>query len=227
MQNVTSNNFNDNASIITNSTDIHNYSYNNRTDHYRLDSLPDSSSDKQKPVTDSITNDEININIFRFKFTEEFTDSLYRFSKIHQYDHRKDFKEAWNTWIEENDEIVDKETRRLIHLGYEGDTMDKMFKSARYYFRKKSAQKKDPIKRRVYYGAQKELLEAMDNHIKMHILENNFKPSEGFDSFCKEHIDVIKEEVNQLCKNGFTNAVDVKNKIKKTYKNRYFLFITK
>ncbi len=42
-------------------------------------------------------NDEFksnSINIFRFKFTQEFMSELYKFSKIHQYDHRKDFKEV-------------------------------------------------------------------------------------------------------------------------------------
>ena len=82
--------------------------------------------------------DEININIYRYKFIEEFTNELYKFSKIHQYDHRKDFKEAWNIWVEDNQGFVDEEVRRLSNLGYDGDIIDKMFKSARYYFRKKS-----------------------------------------------------------------------------------------
>jgi len=41
------------------------------------------------------------VNIFRYKFSDDFIQPLYQFSKIHQYDHRKDFKEAWNIWIEE------------------------------------------------------------------------------------------------------------------------------
>ena len=100
-----------------------------------------------------------------------------------------------------------------------------MFKSARYYFRKKSTEKKIPSTRRVYRGVQKELLEAMDTHIKSSIKEEDYKPSDGFDKFCKQHIDVIKVEVNELLKIGFTDAVEIKNKIKKTYKNRYFLLV--
>ena len=42
------------------------------------------------------------------KFIEEFTSELYKFSKIHQYDHRKDFKEAWNIWVEDNQGLVDE-----------------------------------------------------------------------------------------------------------------------
>ena len=70
--------------------------------------------------------------IFRYKFTEEFMGELYKFSKIHQYDERNDFKEAWNLWKQDNDEIIDEETNRLKRLGYNGDVIDKMFKSGRY-----------------------------------------------------------------------------------------------
>ena len=169
----------------------------------------------------------VNVNIFRYKFTDDFTGELFKFSKIHQYDHRKDFKEAWNIWTEDNDDIVSEEVRRLTNLHYDGDILDKMFKSARYYFRKKSTEKKEPLKRRDYIAIQRDLLDAMDDHIKSNISGDDYKPSDGFDEFCKANIDLLKEEVNILCRNGFTNSVEIKNKIKKTYKNRYFLIISK
>ena len=174
-----------------------------------------------------INQNNINLNIFRFKFTYDFTGELFKFSKIHQYDHRKDFKEAWNIWVEDNEMIVGDEIRRLTNLGYEGDIKDKMFKSARYYFRKKSTEKKEPTKRRDYVGVNKVLLDAMDDHIKSKMKEVNFKPSDSFDEFCKIHINVIKEEVLNLCKSGITNSTEIKDKFKKTYKNRYFLVISK
>lgn len=193
----------------------------------RFDSFSSSTSVKEGNNKNDCGNDEINVNIYRFKFTEEFANEIYNFSKIHQYDHRKDFKEAWQIWLEDENEIVTNEIRRLNNLGYDGDVLDKMFKSARYYFRKKSTEKKAPIQRRVYKGVQKNLLEAMDNHIRLHINDIDYKPSDGFDSFCKECIDLIKAEVNQLCQNGLTDSNQIKNKIKKTYKNRYFLLISK
>lgn len=179
-------------------------------------------------VNDNDKNDqEINVNIYRFKFTNEFTEELYKFSKIHQYDHRKDFKEAWQIWVDEQDNIVNEEMRRLTNLGYDGNVLDKMFKSARYYFRKKSTEKKEPAQRRVYHGSNKNLLESMDSHIQKHITEKDFKPSDGFDSFCTEYLEVVKEEAIQLYKNGIVSSNEIKIKIKKTYKNRYYLFITK
>ena len=114
----------------------------------------------------------------------------------------------------------------LLELGYDGDIFDKMFKSARYYFRKKSTEKKEPAKRRIYVGSQKDLLEVMDDHIKSNINSAKFKPSEGFDEFCKQNVALLKEEVSILCRAGMTNSDEIKAKIKKTYKNRYFLAIT-
>jgi hypothetical protein len=169
----------------------------------------------------------IYVNIFRYKFSDDFTKELYSFSKIHQYDERKDFKEAWNTWTEVNIDLVNSEIERLTNLGYDGDILDKMFKSARYYFRKKSTEQKQPKPRREYVGVEKELLDAMDKHIMTNINSENYKPADGFLEFCNNNIDILKGEVARLCKSGINNTNDVKDKIKKTYKNRYFMFISK
>ena len=162
--------------------------------------------------------------IYRYKFRSEFVDELYKFSKIHQYDHRKDFKEAWQLWIENNDDIVTDEVRILSNSGYDGDILDKMFKSARYYFRKKSTEKKEPAKRRKYCGLSKDVLDAMDKHISSNITNDDYKPSSGFESFCSIHSELLKDESNRLMTNGF---VEIHEKLKKTYKNRYFIFISK
>lgn len=199
----------------------------NRMVNYRLDTFCVADENKNGINEKNTDDNNISINIYRYKFTDDFTNEMYKFSKIHQYDHRKDFKEAWEIWLEDNDDIATGEVRRLTNLGYDGDILDKMYKSARYYFRKKSTEKKAPQKRRVYQSVQKDLLESMDEHIKSHINEENYKPSEGFDRFCKENLDLLKEEVSILCKNGFTNSEEIKQKIKKTYKNRYFILISK
>ena len=182
---------------------------------------------KNNNNNDNKNNNENNVSIYRYKFTDDFTKELYTFSKVHQYDHRKDFKEAWDIWIEDNDNLVDDEVRRLTNLGYDGDIIDKMFKSARYYFRKKNNEKNEPQKRRVYIGVQKDLLDSMDEHIISNINNKDYKPSEGFSLFCKEKIELLKEEVNNLCKAGFTDHIEIKDKIKKTYKNRYFMLVKK
>jgi hypothetical protein len=154
--------------------------------------------------------------IFRYKFSDEFTVSLSQFAKIHQYDHRDDFKEAWAAWTADNEDLVVTETRRLTNNGYEGDIIDKMFKSARYYYRKKSTEKKAPQERRDYTSVSKNFKDAIDAHIEQFI----GKPSEGFTDFCKTHKDLLKTEIRSM---DNKDPEQIREKIKKTYKNRYFV----
>jgi hypothetical protein len=168
------------------------------------------------------------INIYRYKFTQDFMDDLHKFSKIHQYDDRKGFKEAWESWIIDNDEIVQEEMERLENLNYDGDVLDKMFKSARYYFKKKSSKKPEPKDRRQYLSVQKDLLDAMDEHILKKMKEQDYKPSDGFTDFCKSSLELLKDEVTRLVVEHGVNDVNmIKEKIKKTYKNRYFIFASR
>ena len=165
--------------------------------------------------------------IFRFKFTEEFMEELHNFSKIHQYDHRKDFKDAWVKWTEENQDIIAKEVDRLVAMGYpnEDDIVDdKMFKSARYYFRKKSAVKPEPKQRRQYIGVDHELLENMDVHIRTNIYNDDYKPKTAFIMFCKEYDTILRQTIEQM---SISDAKMIQEKIKKTYKNRYFMLTSK
>ena len=167
------------------------------------------------------------IVIYRFKFTEEFMVYLYNFSKIHQYDDRKDFKEAWTVWTEENDDIIDGEMRRLLNLGYEGDVLDKMFKSARYYFRKKSTERIEPKQRRQYISVTKDLLDAMDRHIENNIYDDNYQPKTGFITFCKDNETLLKDTISSIFGQGIKESELIEYKIKKTYKNRYFMLTNK
>ena len=182
----------------------------------KTNDLPKESVDNELPIV-----------IYRFKFTEEFMVYLYNFSKIHQYDDRKDFKEAWNVWTEENDDIIDGEMRRLLTLGYEGDVLDKMFKSARYYFRKKSTERTDPKQRRQYISVTKDLLDAMDRHIENNIYDENYQPKTGFITFCKDNESLLKETISSIFGQGIKESELIEDKIKKTYKNRYFMLTNK
>ena len=165
-----------------------------------------------------------NANIYRYKFTQDFMDELHKFSKVHQYDDRKTFKDAWNVWLEENGDLVQDEIQRLESLNYDGDILDKMFKSARYYFKKKGTLKPEPKKRRQYLSVQKELLDAMDQHILKKKSNPDYKPADGFTDFCSNQLDLLKEEVTRLVlEYQISDATIIKDKIKKTYKNRYFI----
>ena len=186
------------------------------------------SSIKQKYELIVVENIELeetltSISIYRYKFTNEFMEYLYNFSKIHQYDDRTHFKESWVKWTEEHNDIVNMENRRLTNLGYDGNVLDKMFKSARYYFRNKSTEKKEPKERRQYISINRELLNAMDTHIKENMSDKEYKPKLGFANFCEKYIDLLNESISKLTVN---DAELISDKIKKTYKNRYFIFAT-
>jgi hypothetical protein len=183
--------------------------------------------DDEERINREETDNELPILIYRFKFTEVFMEQLYNFSKIHQYDERKDFKEAWQTWTEENETIIDEEMRRLLNLGYDGDVLDKMFKSARYYFRKKSAEKKEPKQRRQYISVNRELLNAMDKHIEENIYNTDYQPKTGFIKFCNDNEKILKETISKIFEQGIKESQIIEDKIKKTYKNRYFMLTNK
>ena len=170
---------------------------------------------------DTITS---NLNpIYRYKFTEHFMEELYEFSKIHQYDARKDFKEAWKIWVEENENIINTETTRLNHLGYNGNVINKMFKSARYYFRNKTTNKKEPKQRRPYISVTRDLLNAMDEHIEKNRYNEDYQPKTGFILFCKANEAILKETLANVVEQGITDSEVIQDKIKKTYKNRYYI----
>lgn len=162
--------------------------------------------------------------IFRFKFSSEFTDRLTPFAKLHQYDDRHTYKEAWTQWLVINDELVDMEVRRLKGLGYDGNIVDKMYKSGRYYFRNKPSNANTEAKpRRVYVSLEHDVIDAMDIHISVNYYLPCFKPSIAYDQFCMEHTKLINDEITRLLQEDLTKE-DVCAKLKKTYKNRYFLF---
>ena len=163
------------------------------------------------------------INVYRFKFTDKVTESITQFAKIHQFDDRHDYKEAWNEWLEENEDLVDSETKRLQELGYDKDIKDKMFKSGRYYFRKKTGNTTTPVKRRDYITIDHTILIAMDKHIIENLNKDGYTPAKGYDMFCEENTDLLSREIVQLVKTSAIDAKQLADKIKKTYKKRYFI----
>lgn len=91
------------------------------------------------------SNDSIhNTRTFRYKLSNEIVTFIAEFSKLHQYDDRHAYKDAWGIWLNDNRDFVSREEKRLKDIGFNGDVIDKMFKAGRYYFREKRA---NPIRR--------------------------------------------------------------------------------
>ena len=169
---------------------------------------------------------ESDMTIYRFNLDNEVVNAITTFAKIHQYDNNKDYKHFWSIWCEENSEIVRGEIERLNNVGYQGDALDKMYKSGRYYFRKKQLSLVvEPKKRRLYISMNGNVIDAMDEHIKDCVLVEGFTPARGYDAFCAKHIDILQTEISRLI--ATVKNVDkqvIIAKIKKTYKNRYFIY---
>ena len=170
--------------------------------------------------------DNINVKTYRFKFSPEVVKSLFEFSKLHQFEKRKDYKESWEGWVKENDELISTETRKLLLDGYNGNVLDKMYKSSRYYFRNKSTAKVDPKKRRKYSACNTEFIEIMDEYIvETFKKDKDFKPSDKYNSFSEKYRDTIQKEVNRFKDEGSLDEKEILDKIKKLFKNRYFQLI--
>ena len=173
---------------------------------------------------------EIRKKTFRFKFNEDTQEKLAYFADIHKLDDRKTFKEEWKTWIEDNSSMLKSETEYLQNMGYDGNVEDKMFKSARYYFKNKkpkSVDEQEPKQRRKYIKMNKTILMLIDQHITENINKNNYKPSEGFQWFKEKFQNEVSQEFNRIKENSDISEEDVEEKMKKTYKNRYFNKINK
>ena len=174
--------------------------------------------------------------IYRFKIDPELVSLISRFSIEHQFHNRHDFKEAWNKWKEIYQDEINKEKIRIQNLNYKGDIEDKLYKAARYYYRNKfniqkydtekhDTEKHDTEKKRQYIILHNDFLTKIDDHIKSNIFNTNYSPAQGYDDFCLNNIELIKQEIKELLNEYNDLALDfIRLKLKKTYKNRYYQF---
>lgn len=176
---------------------------------------------------------------YRYIYTDEVAELLNQFAEIHRYDERKTFKSEWEQWIA-NDDIkkqLYQEIKRLESMGMEDDIMDRMFKSARYYYRKKpliekrKAETKKPKQKTPYIGFTTTILENMDEYIKNKD-KIRISPANMYELYCNENKDIIGAEIKEY-KKKFENktpnqvlvADELIHKFKKTFKNRYYQHI--
>jgi hypothetical protein len=143
------------------------------------------------------------------------TDKLGEFVEIHQHEERLDFKKSWKQWINDNDELIMSETNRLKTYGYEGNVIDKMFISVRFYLKKNLLKKSDIdiikpeiIVTKAVKHTSNDIIEIINKHIRENILE--LSPLNLFKDFNIKH------------KNELIDVGDLK-KQKKIYKNRYYI----
>ena len=79
---------------------------------------------------------------FRFVYSPEIETILREFAKDHEGEERKQFKQSWGVFMEENKLLLDNESKRIKHEGYSKDVYAKMFHTIKYYYVKKSKKQK-------------------------------------------------------------------------------------
>jgi hypothetical protein len=170
------------------------------------------------------------VKTFRFKFSEDIMSEISEFARIHRYDSKDDFKEAWSKWTGDNSRLISAEQERLAAMGFDGDVNKKMYVSARYYFKNKTDVEEAPKKRRKYVTIDKTFIKLIDQYINTAIQngdESIYKPANCFQDFIEENEVQTAVLVRKLASDDNLENADIIAKIKKTFKNRYFVLTNK
>jgi hypothetical protein len=168
---------------------------------------------------------KLSTQTLRHDFGEKMMEELKHFATIHKFDDRKVFKEAWNKWTTQSliKMQIDEEVERLKNDGYNGDVLDKMFKSARYYFRKKEEkteqEKKEGVARKQYVSLCPRFLEQIDIFIVGLLKLEAYSPASAYEEFCKTKKELIITQVDILVLDMDPDEICIK--LKKTFKNRF------
>lgn len=169
---------------------------------------------KSSIVLDSNTN-KIQIPTFHHSHSEVCVRIVAEFSAKHRQCKSRDFKAAWNSWIQtpEVQNIFVEESKRLSESGYKGDVIEKLYFSARYYHRKKAIASETPAPvqektRKPHEATDTSVLDQMNRDILEQIqLNNRIRPADAFENYKKDAPFASEDEA----------------KIKKKYKNRFFM----
>tara|TARA_Y100000389_G_scaffold195359_1_gene226686 strand:- start:529 stop:1095 length:567 start_codon:yes stop_codon:yes gene_type:complete len=174
-----------------------------------------------------------NKKIFRYKFSNDINEMLSNFGRLYSYSNDEDFDKYWNEFLVNNDELISKEYERLKEQGYNGNINDKLYKSVKYYWIKihkldnnndnNHNNHKSERNNETYITINIDLLNKINNYIDETLI-NNVSPNQSFNNFCKTYDEDINNEINKIKEKYNINNKDIcKEKIKKCYKNKYYL----
>jgi hypothetical protein len=190
----------------------------------------------------SINSKRIRIKAIRYNFTPEMMENIQEFTRVHQFDERKKYKEEWKCWINTK-EIELKVSNEIIRLRDEGCTWEdeiikeKMYKSSKFYYKKKMQTKTnddDKIKtQEKYKGFTKQFLRSIDEYIHEKIKEKSRNiedtmgldvvPTKIYNEYCLNHKDEIKKEILRLREfHRKINGEVFLDKLKKTFSHRFY-----
>jgi hypothetical protein len=176
---------------------------------------------------------QVQAPILRFNFNQTIMAQIAYFAKLHQFEDRQTYKANWNRWFLENHISLETEIQRLTATGYVGDVKEKMYKAGRYYFRKKNDEEEEEEEEedktsgeanKKYITMTKGLLEEMDKHIYTSMQnDRTYTPAKGYTAFCAHYTALLVTEATRLSLTMKLNDEQIATKLKKTYKNRYFI----
>lgn len=179
---------------------------------------------------------------YRFDFTENAKRMLVDFANRNKNAKRKEFLEAWVKWSSE-EEIkgkLDQERVWMESQGFTGDVLDKMFKSVRYYHKKRPISSDEEEVKEVPRGGHnnrfsREFLSEMDDYIQKQIENiknlhkekdkwvNTLSQAVAYSEYCiANQKSILAEFVLIKTKRGEVTNKMVET-LKKTYKNRFYL----
>ena len=179
--------------------------------------------------------------VFRYKFNDDVTAVLSKFANDNESLPKKEYKEQWKNWLNSNEEFVRNERERLTSQGYNNiDVTTKMFRTTKYYLRKnmeksdtdnnEPSTNDDQFRKKIFF-VSKDLLKTMEEHISKAISEN-ISPSKSFQSFADNYKSDIENEIENITTKHTSDTENTENieqikstineKIKKTYKNKYY-----
>jgi hypothetical protein len=168
---------------------------------------------------------------FRFVYSPEIETILREFAKDHEGEERKQFKQSWGVFMEENKLLLDNESKRIKHEGYSKDVYAKMFHTIKYYYVKKSKKQKKQQqeqdnqqekqenkvheshspKQRSYNKLGKQWIQTITTFIKDDLESykhtKEMKPEYSYNRFLEKH--ATEDEELQL-------------RVKKSYKTQYY-----
>ena len=167
---------------------------------------------------------------FRQPFSDVILQKLTEFTKTNLTESRKGFQQMWSRWIVDNACLIDRERTRLRNNGFEGDVLDKMYKSARNYLRKKVREElsheRDRAnvdagkKRKNRISTDKNILSLMHSHAKsINCAESrHWKPSDKFKHFMQMHGVQVREEIARCHNHCGESKYECMFRIKSGYK---------
>ena len=176
---------------------------------------------------------------FRFDFSQNVKLMLADFANMNKGLSRKEFTEAWLKWVGHTTikTLLTSETNQMESDGFEGDVLDLMFKSVRYYHRKRQPEKNKSTT--ISSGKHqnrfsREFLKQMDDYILIQIDDlknvdtvhgkeiNTLSQSVAYTQYCEVNQNNILSEFRLIKQQRGKLSDMMADKLKKTYKNRFY-----